>query len=145
MERIEGLEKMNRQLRTGFALVEMVIVIMILGIIAVVAAPRLLDPQHRAQQETMRQQLAVLRNAIELYQARTGIYPPTNQLPTAMATMLSGPFPTPMIGSVRGDSGVFYDYDRNVDTPVVPDSKQTGGWAYKPANGSLKPWEERSR
>ena len=109
----------NRQLRTGLALVEMVIVIMTLGILAVVAAPRLLDPQHRAQQETTRHQLAVLRKAIELYEARTGTYPAVDQLPAAMTTMLNGPFPAPLIGSVQGDGGVFYDRDPNVEIPVV--------------------------
>jgi general secretion pathway protein G len=128
----------NRQPRTGFALVEMVIVIMMLGIIAVVTAPRLLDPQRPAHQEATRRQLAILRKAIELYEARTGIYPPTNQLPAAMTMMLNGPFPTPMIGSARGDAGVFYDRDPNVETLVVTDCTQTGGWAYKPVNGSLK-------
>ena len=129
---------MNRQLRKGFSLIEMVIVILILGIIAAVAAPRMFDTATTAEENTTRQQLAVLRNAIEMYRARSGIYPLTNDLPVAMASMLNGPFPAPSIGSVRGDSAVYYDADSDVNTTVVPDPNVAGGWAYKPVNGSLK-------
>jgi general secretion pathway protein G len=129
---------MNRQPRKGFSLIEMVIVILILGIIAAVAAPRMFDTATTAEQNTTRQQLAVLRNAIEMYRARSGIYPTAGNLPLAMADMLNGPFPAPSIGDVRGDAGVYYDNDADVAVPVTPDSGQTGGWAYKPANGSLK-------
>ncbi len=129
---------MNRQLRKGFSLIEMVIVILILGIIAAVAAPRMFDTATTAEENTTRQQLAVLRNAIEMYRARSGIYPPNTKLPLAMEGMLNGPFPAPSIGTARGDSGVYYDLDADTTVTVVPDAAQDGGWAYKPANGTLK-------
>ena len=129
---------MNRNQRNGFSLIEMVIVILILGIIVAVAAPRMFDTATTAEQNTTRQQLAVLRNAIEMYRARSGIYPPTSNLPLAMEGMLNGPFPSPSIGTVRGDVGVYYDLDTNTTAIVVPDAAQNGGWAYKPANGTLK-------
>ncbi len=129
---------MHRQLRKGFSLIEMVIVILILGIIAAVAAPRMFDTANTAEQNTTRQQLAVLRNAIEMYRARTGYYPGTTELPGAMATMLNGPFPSPSIGSVRNDTGVYYDTDTDTSKAVTSNATQDGGWAYKPANGSLK-------
>jgi len=128
---------MNRQLRKGFSLIEMVIVILILGIIAAVAAPRMFDTATTAEENTTRQQLAVLRNAIEMYRARSGSYPISGDLPTAMATMLNGPFPSPSIGSVRNDSDVYYDSDSDTSTTVTP-SPGNGGWAYKPINGTLK-------
>ena len=55
---------MTRKKRQGFSLIEMVIVILILGIIAAVAAPRMFDTAEQAEINTTRQQLAVLRNAI---------------------------------------------------------------------------------
>lgn len=129
---------MNRHRRNGFSLIEMVIVILILGIIAAVAAPRMFDTANTAEENTTRQQLAVLRNAIEMYRARSGIYPGTSELPNAMATMLNGPFPAPSIGSARGDAGVYYDANSDTQTPATADANQPGGWAYKPANGSLR-------
>ena len=134
----KGLNLMNRHMRRGFSLIEMVIVILILGIIAAVAAPRMFDTATTAEENTTRQQLAVLRNAIEMYRARSGIYPATNNLPLAMSDMLNGPFPSPSIGTVRGDAVVYYDANTDTNVPVLPDPNQTGGWAYKAANGSLK-------
>lgn len=129
---------MNRQPRNGFSLIEMVIVILILGIIAAVAAPRMFDTATTAEENTTRQQLAVLRNAIEMYRARSGIYPANGELPQAMSPMLNGPFPAPSIGTARGDDGVYYDADGDNTTPVAPNESQDGGWAYKPINGTLK-------
>lgn len=129
---------MKRRPRPGFSLIEMVIVILILGIIAAVAAPRMFDTAKTAEENTTRQQLAVLRNAIEMYRARSGVYPASGKLTEAMATMLNGPFPSPTIGSVRNDANVYYDADSDTSTPVTPNSGEDGGWAYKPANGSLK-------
>ncbi len=128
---------MFRQPRKGFSLIEMVIVILILGIIAAVAAPRMFDTATTAEENTTRQQLAVLRNAIEMYRAREGAYPAAGELPNAMATMLNGPFPAPSIGTVRNDAAVYYDLDANTATAVAANEGQAGGWAYKPANGSL--------
>lgn len=128
---------MKNRTRRGFSLIEMVIVILILGIIAAVAAPRMFDTAEQAEVNTTRQQLAVLRNAIEMYRAQNGSYPAVATLPTAMSQMLNGPFPTPSIGTVRGKSGVYYDTTATA-APVVPVPDTTNGWAYKPHNGSLK-------
>ena len=122
----------------GFSLIEMVVVILILGIIAAVAAPRMFDSAATAEENTTRQQLGVMRNAIEMYRARSGVYPATGELPNAMATMLSGPFPAPTIGDVRNNNQVYYDSDSDTSTNVVADASADAGWAYKPANGSLK-------
>ena len=129
---------MNHHKRNGFSLIEMVIVILILGIIAAVAAPRMFDTAATAEENTTRQQLGVLRNAIEMYRARSGIYPPSGQLPAAMATMLNGPFPAPTIGTVRDNANVYYDSDSDTTVSVAASASADAGWAYKPANGSLK-------
>jgi general secretion pathway protein G len=135
---IERLREMKRSSRNGFSLIEMVIVILILGIIAAVAAPKMFDTASTAEENSTRQQLGVLRNAIEMYRARAGVYPANGELPNAMVSMLSGPFPAPTMGAIRGNDGVYYDTNADVTTLVVPDEGQDAGWAYKPANGSLK-------
>ncbi|MGV3485878.1 MAG: prepilin-type N-terminal cleavage/methylation domain-containing protein [Planctomycetaceae bacterium] len=124
--------------RGGFSLIEMVIVILILGIIAAVAAPKMFDTAKTAEQNSTRQQLAVLRNAIEMARIRDGVYPAADQLPTVLAPMLNGPFPKPNMGSVRNKAGVHYDTTTTVDVPAAASPSETAGWAYKPANGSLK-------
>ncbi len=124
--------------RSGFSLIEMVIVILILGIVAAVAAPKMFDTAKTAEENSTRQQLAILRNAIEMYRARDGVYPLVNALPARMAEMLNGPFPSPSMGTVRGLAGVYYDSNTDLAVAAVPSPGPGNGWVYKPANGSLK-------
>jgi general secretion pathway protein G len=56
---------MNR--RTGFSLVEIVVVVMILGIIAAIAVPRVWKAVDRADETTVEYSVKVIRDAIDLY------------------------------------------------------------------------------
>ena len=67
--------------RSAFTLVELVVVVMILGILAAVAAPMLSKTSCRAIDNSVKQTLAVVRDAIELYSADHG-----GALPGADAT-----------------------------------------------------------
>jgi len=62
--------------RNGFTLVELVVVIMILGILAGVAAPKFMSTSATASDNGLKQSLGVVRDAIELYAAQNaGTYP----------------------------------------------------------------------
>lgn len=129
---------MKRQMRQGFSLIEMVIVILILGIIAAVAAPRMFDTASKAEENTTRQQLAVLRNAIEMHRAQNGSYPAAGQLTAEMGKLLNGPFPKPNIGTHRVAT-VYDDPDTDPSVLVASfEASQTAGWVYKAANGGLR-------
>ena len=58
--------------RSAFTLVELVVVVMILGILAAVAAPKFLDTSAKATDNGLKQSLGVVRDAIELYAANHG-------------------------------------------------------------------------
>jgi len=117
--------------RSGFTLIELVIVVLVLGIIAAVAAPKLFDVTTDARENGTRQSLTTIRNAIELYRATSGVYPPATTLSTALRSSLQGgTFPSPQVGSnvddntVRSFTGTFA-------------SSGTNGWAYNEATGEF--------
>ena len=56
----------------GFTLIELVVVVMILGILAAVAAPKLLNTSSTAADNGLKQTLGVVRDAIERYAAEHG-------------------------------------------------------------------------
>ena len=117
--------------RSGFTLIELVIVVLVLGIIAAVAAPKLFDVTTDARENGTRQSLTTIRNAIELYRATSGIYPPATTLSTALRSSLQGgTFPSPQVGSnvddnnVRSFTGTF-------------SYSGTDGWAYNESTGEF--------
>lgn len=59
----------------AFSLVELVIVVVIIGIIAAIAVPRLSNAATRAKGNALAQNLAVVREAIERYYAEHGRFP----------------------------------------------------------------------
>ena len=89
--------------RKGFTLVELVVVIMILGILAAVAAPKLLGTTNTARENGLRQTLSVVRDAIERYTAENEGFPPGTDLAAELQLYLRGPFPTCPVGNTNSD------------------------------------------
>ncbi len=72
---------MNRRImgQRGMSLLELIIVMAIIGILAAVAVPLLKNAPRRAQEATMKQNLRVMRDAIDQHYADKGHYPPSLQ------------------------------------------------------------------
>lgn len=74
----------------AFSLIELVIVVVILGIIAAIAAPRMSRGSKGAIDSALKSDLAVLRNAIELYQIEhDGLYPSESDFHDQLETFSS--------------------------------------------------------
>ncbi len=82
---------------TGFSLLELLAVVVILGIIAAVVVPRIASSSDSAKQNTKRHTISSLNSAIERFYTETGNWP-TN-LTELVPTYLPDGIPIPPDGS----------------------------------------------
>jgi len=61
--------------KRGFTLVELLIVIVILAVLAAIAIPRFMDSGTRSKEASLKSNLKLVRNSIELFHNDTGAWP----------------------------------------------------------------------
>lgn len=61
--------------RRGFTLIELLVVMAVIATLLTIAVPRYFQHIDRAREATLRESLAVMRDAIDKYRADTGRYP----------------------------------------------------------------------
>ncbi|MDM9560237.1 type II secretion system protein GspG [Bordetella genomosp. 2] len=66
-----------RARQQGFTLIEIMVVIVIMGILAALVVPRVLDRPDQARRVAARQDISGLMQALKLYRLDTGRYPTT--------------------------------------------------------------------
>lgn len=132
----------------GFSLIELVIVVVIIGIIGAIAVPRLSRGAEGASDSALAGDLAVLRNAIDLYATEhQGAYPTSADIVAQLTTY------TDVSGTAQNTKGgnfIYGPYIRKIPALKVGDEAgsntitdtagTTGfGWVYKAATGEIKP------
>ncbi|MCY2927039.1 MAG: prepilin-type N-terminal cleavage/methylation domain-containing protein [Planctomycetota bacterium] len=135
-------KKMNR---SGFSLLELVIVVVIIGIIAAIAIPRMSRGAAGAGDSALSGNLAVIRNAIDMYAAEhNGTFPTVASFVAQMttysstagatnatkdSTYLYGPYlqsiPTLPVGAAKGN------------TTVAAAAGSGVGWIYNATTGTV--------
>jgi general secretion pathway protein G len=121
-----------RRKQNAFTLVELVVVVLILGILAAVAAPRLFDTANDARQNGTKQSLSVVRDAIELYKAQNGSFPPAATLATALKPFLKGQFPACQVGANQNSNVA-----ASTQNPIASAEAGGSGWAYNQTTGEF--------
>jgi len=135
----------RKSVRRGFSLIELVIVVVIIGIIAAIAIPRMSRGAAGASDSALQGNLAMLRNAIDLFHTEHGATYPTEALintqlvqftndasavsATRTATHIYGPYlravPSLPVGAKKGN------------TVIAAADAATIGWLYVEATGAI--------
>ncbi len=143
--------------KSGFTLIELMIVIVIIAILALLVIPRLAIYSRRSKEAAMVANLNRLREALEKFKSDTGEYPltlaglyapPDFNPPGAISTsgIMPGTYKGPYLGSQGGLNGT--PIPRNplvsssiivADTTAAPNANPTANWSYTPSNGKISP------
>ncbi|MGK8205582.1 type IV pilin protein [Burkholderia cenocepacia] len=106
----------------GFTLIEIVVVMAIIGLLLTLAVPRYMHSIERGKEQVRRQNLAVMRNAIDQYYGDNGQYPETLDELVAKHYLRAVP-----IDPVNGDD--------KWATLASPDETKPGVYDVGPASG----------
>ncbi|MDS0861021.1 prepilin-type N-terminal cleavage/methylation domain-containing protein [Burkholderia pseudomultivorans] len=106
----------------GFTLIEIVVVMAIIGLLLTLAVPRYMHSIERGKEQVRRQNLAVMRNAIDQYYGDNGQYPETLDELVAKHYLRAVP-----VDPVNGDD--------KWATLASPDETKPGVYDVGPASG----------
>jgi len=139
-----------RRNQSGFTLVELLIVVIILGILAAVVIPQFNTAAAESKEAALASNLATIRQAIELYKVQHNDTFPTAAIKTELTSQ------TDADGTINATSGKYGPYIRNqfpndplddvqatADTVAIVASMPTaattaGGWIYATGNGEFR-------
>ena len=115
---------LNRS-ESGFTLIELVIVIVILGILAAVAIPKYEDMAEQARSATLKGQVGAIRSAVAIQYGRNAL--------NGAAT-----FPT-LTGAIFADGNIPKEPVMNSNAvKTTPGVDNAGGWQYNSVTGMVK-------
>jgi general secretion pathway protein G len=87
---------MNRRRSLAFTLIEVLVVVAILGILAAIIVPRLMDRPDEAKRVAAKADVNALVSALKIYRLDNGFYPGTDQ---GLAALVQRPTTNPVPGN----------------------------------------------
>ena len=142
------MDRFTQTKRRGFSLIELVIVVVIIGIIGAIAIPRLSRGAEGASDSALAGDLAVLRNAIDLYATEHGgDYPGLATIEDQLTQYTDANGNT---ATSKGGDFIYGPYIRKIPALKVGGEKgsntftdtpgtATFGWVYDATNGTIVP------
>lgn len=116
----------------AFTLVELLIVIVVLAVLAAIVIPKFGDSSIRSRESSLRSNLSVVRNAVEMFKADTGAYPSSVGDLTVTTAPTAG---KDKDGNAKPITGADY---KGPYVPAVPnDPISNAAFTYSVASGSV--------
>lgn len=84
-------QSMNYRQVSGFTLVEVMVVVVILGILAALIVPKIMSRPEQARIVKVKQDISSIQSALDLYKLDNSMYPTTDQGLQALVTKPSTP------------------------------------------------------
>ena len=133
-------------MKRGFSLVELMIVVAVLGILAAIVVPQFQQHATQAREAVAKDNLRILRGAIELYTARHGGVPPGYQNNNPQSSPSDSVFNQQLIIEGRYISEMPNNpFNKQQDIRIIANDETipqnpTGqfGWIYQPATKTIK-------
>jgi general secretion pathway protein G len=120
-----SVNRRRQRAQAGFTLIELLVVLVILGLLAALAGPRVIGYLGGAKADTADLQLKNFKSALDLYRLDTGVYPTTQQ---GLTALVKSP------GNAPGWKGPY------IDSPAVPLDPWGNPYLYK-APGEHGPYD----
>ena len=73
------IKSMNYRRESGFTLIEVMVVVVILGILAAIIVPKIMSRPEQARIVKVKQDIIAIQSALDLYKLDNGMYPTTDQ------------------------------------------------------------------
>ena len=94
---------MKRKITSGFTLIEVMVVVVILGILAAIIVPKIMSRPEQARVVKVKQDILALQSALDLYKLDNGVYPTTDQ---GLEALVKKPTSSPVPRNWKSDGYV---------------------------------------
>jgi len=130
------MKKSNSRIARGFSLLEVMMVVVIIGLLAAIAIPKFSRAAAGATDQSLTGDLAVLRNAIDMYQAEhSGTYPSATTINTQLTQYTDA---AGAVSATKDATHIYGPYLKSV--PAAPLGAKKGGTVIAAADGAGVGW-----